>query len=221
MQPVSVENVAYYPFQVKGYQNTYPKKSIVVVPVKDARDFKDVGGVSHEPQDGRPAIGVVLDQSGKIDQRLYGSALEPLVQRSIAQSAQEAGMVSSTSPLPLKQALAAHGADYVLAAEITRCWVNKHRGPDNQAGPTWYAAAEVALSVAIYKPPFNVPFWEGESEAMYADPSTVAGGNPEDETEIYDRPGEVLSVAVTRAVAGIFKRDNLRELIQQDAGAPH
>ena len=221
MQPVSVETVEYYPFQVKGYQNTYPKKKILVVPVNDVRDFKDVGGVSHEPQDGRPAIGVVLDQTGKIDQRLYGSALEPLVQQSIVQSAEEAGMASSTSALPLKQALAARGADYVVAAEIKRCWVNKHRGPDNQAGPTWSASAEVALSVAIYKPPFDVPFWEGESEATYADPAAVAGANAEDETEIYDRPGEVLSVAVTRAVAGIFKRDNLRELIQQDAGLAH
>jgi len=222
MKPVSVETVEYYPFQVKGYQNTYPKKHIVIVPVKDVRDFKDIGGVSHEPEDGHPAIGVILDQTGKIDQRLYGSDLESLVQQAIARSAQEAGMVSSSSALPLKQALAARNSDYVLAAQITRCWVNKHRGPDNQAGVTWFATADVALAVAIYKPPFDVPFWQGESVAEYSDPpSPATSANPEDDTEIYDRPGQVLSVAVTRAVAGIFKRDNLRTLITQDANPAH
>jgi hypothetical protein len=36
---------------------------------------------------------------------------------------------------------------------------------------------------------------------------------------IYDHPGEVLSVALTRAVAGIFKREALHQLIVQDSSS--
>jgi hypothetical protein len=222
MEPASTQTLEYYPFQVKGYQNTYPKKRLVVVPVFDQRDFKDAAGVGHEPYKSQPAIGVILDQSGKIDQRLYGPALEPLVQNAVARAAQETGMFSSTTVLTLKQTLAARNSDYVLMATITRCWVNKHRGPDNQSGVTWLAAADVALQVAIYKPPFGVPFWQGESVSNYSDPpAPAAGASPEDETEIYDQPGQVLSVALTRAVAGIFKRDDLHTLILQDSHLVH
>lgn len=222
MAPEAVETVEYYPFQVKGYENTYPRRRLVVVDVKDARDFRDVAGVAHEPMDGHPAIGVILDETGKIDQRLYGPALAPLFQDAIARSASEAGMVSSASALPLKQALTAARSDYVLEAEIVRCWVNKHRGPDNPAGPTWFATADVALDVAIYKPPFDVPFWHGMSSDTYNDPPPPnANVNPEDETEIYDQPGQVLSVALTRAVAGIFKRDDLHTLMVEDSTPAH
>jgi hypothetical protein len=163
MEPASTQTLDYYPFQVKGYQNTYPKKRIVVIPILDRRDFKDAAGVGHVPYKGQPAIGVILDQSGKIDQRLYGPALEPLMQNAVARAAQEAGMFSSTTALGLTQTLAARNSDYVLMAAITRCWVNKHRGPDNPSGVTWFAAADVALEVFIYKPPFSVPFWQGDS----------------------------------------------------------
>jgi len=39
---------------------------------------------------------------------------------------------------------------------------------------------------------------------------------PEDQASIYDQPGEVLSVAFTRSVEGIFKRSDLHSLIIQD-----
>lgn len=218
MRPVSIETVEYYPFQVKGYENTYPARRIVVIPPVDKRDFADVGGVSREPEDGHPAVGVILDQSGKIDQRLYGPPLEELFQSALASAAREAGMVSSTTALGLKPTLDKPGADYVMATEIKRCWVNKHRGPDDPTGATWSAAADVSLAVAIYKPPFSVPFWQGDSVATFDDPPPPTnGGGPEDDTEIYDQPGQVLSVALTRAVAGIFKRDDLRTLLVQDS----
>lgn len=219
MRPVSIETVEYYPFQVKGYQKSYPARHIVVIPPVDERDFKDAGGVGHEPEDGHPAIGVILDQSGKIDQRLYGPPLEELIQSALVSSAREAGMVSSITALGLKPTLAAPGgADYVMATEIKRCWVNRHRGPDNSAGATWSTAADASLAVAIYKPPFSVPFWQGDSVATFNDPPlSINGGGPEDDTEIYDQPGQVLSAALTRAVAGIFKRDDLRALIVQDS----
>jgi len=218
MAPPSLQTVQYFPFQVKGYQNTYPKRRVAVLNVVDARDFKDTSGVAHAPDDGNPAIGVIRDRSGEIDQPLYGPLLGPLAQDAIAQSAQEAGMMSSSSAMPLKQALAARPAQYLVAAKIARCWVDKRRGPDNPAGPTWSATAEVALDVTVYKPPFDVPFWQGESDATYDDPpAPVAGVAPEDETEIYDEPGQVLSVAFTRAVAGIFKREDLRSLIAEDS----
>ena len=218
MAPVSIQAVQYYPFQVKGYQKSFPIKRIVVLTLADARTFKDAGSISHEPYQGHPAIGVILDRQGQIAQRLYGPDLAPLVREAIVQSAQEAGMLSSTSPLTLHDALKARGADYVLAAKVTGLWVVKQRGADNEGGPTWFSAADVALEVTIYKPPFAVPFWQGQSAAEYNDPPTPAAGmRPEDETEIYDQPGEVLSVALTRAVAGIFRRDDLHTLVMQDA----
>jgi hypothetical protein len=214
----SEQTLEYFPFQVKGYQNTYPKRRVAVLPAVDARDFKDTSGAAHAPDQGHPAVGVVRDKSGEVDQRLYGAPLEPLVQQAVAQAAQEAGMISSISDTPLKQALTARQAQYLVEAKIARFWVDKHRGRDNAAGPTWSASAEVALDVAVYKPPFAVPFWQGESEATYDDPpAPVAGVAPEDETEIYDEPGQVLSVAFTRAVAGIFKRDDLHMLIDEDS----
>jgi hypothetical protein len=213
----SVETLQYYPFQVKGYQNTYPKRQVMVLPVLDARNFRDTSGAAHAPDNGNPAIGVIRDKSGEIIQRLYGPALEPLVQQAIVQAAQEAGMVSSGSSLPLQVALNMRQAQYLIAAKIARLWVDKHREPDNAGGPMWSATAEVALDVAVYKPPFEVPFWQGESDATYEDPpAPVAGIAPEDETEIYDDPGQVLSVGLTRAVAGIFKRDDLHALITED-----
>jgi len=218
MQPLkSIQTLEYYPFLVKGYENSYPKRRVMVLAALDARDFKDTSGVAHSPDNGNPAIGIIRDKSGEIEQRLYGPALEPLVQQSITLAAQEAGMISSNSPMPLKEALNSRQAQYVIECKIARFWVDKHRGPDNAGGPTWSASAEVALDVVVYKAPFEVPFWQGESDATYDDPpAPVAGVAPEDETEIYDDPGQVLSVGLTRAVAGIFKRDDLHTLITED-----
>ncbi len=218
----SVQVLQYYPFQVKGYQKTYPKRHVMVLAVADVRDFKDTSGAAHLPDNGNPAIGVIRDRSGEIVQRLYGPALEPLVQQSIIQAAKEAGMISSSSSMPLKEALDSHQAQYLIAAKIARFWVDKHRGPDNAGTSIWSATAEVALDVVVYKPPFEVPFWQGESDATYEDPpAPVAGTAPEDDTEIYDDPGQVLSVGLTRAVAGIFKRDDLHTLIMEDTLLPH
>jgi hypothetical protein len=223
MEPLkSTQALQYYPFQVKGYQNTYPKRRVMVLAAVDARDFKDTSGAAHSPENGNPAIGVIRDKSGEIVQRLYGPALEPLVQQSIAQAAQEAGMISSASNIPLKNALSLRQAQYLIAAKIARFWVDKHGGPANAAGPTWSATAEVALDVVVYKAPFEVPFWQGESDATYDDPpAPVAGMSPEDETEIYDDPGQDLSVGLTRAVAGIFQRDDLHTLITEDSPLTH
>lgn len=219
MQPLtSIQSVQYYPFLVKGYENTYPKRRVIVLTPQDTRDFKDISGAAHSPENGSPAVGVIRDKSGEIVQRLYGPALEPLVQQSITQAAQEAGMLSSSSALPLNQALNSGQAQYVIGCKIVRFWVDKHRGMDNAAGPTWSASAEVALDVVVYKAPFEVPFWQAESEATYDDPPPpVTGVAPEDVTEIYDDPGQVLSVALTRAVAGIFKRDDLHTLMTEDS----
>jgi hypothetical protein len=106
----------------------------------------------------------------------------------------------------------------VIAAKLTRLWVNKKRGPATPDGETWFSAADVALDVSVYKPPFDVAFWHGGGSATYDDPPPLgAGANPEDEMEIYDQPGQVLSVALTRAVAGIFQQESLRTLIQEDS----
>jgi hypothetical protein len=223
MEPLkSIQTVQYYPFLVKGYENIYPKRRVMVLAPLDARDFKDISGAAHSPDSGNPAVGVIRDKSGEIVQRLYGPALEPLVQQSITQAAQEAGMLSSSTALPLNQALNSGQAQYIIQCKIVRFWVDKHRGMDNAAGPTWSANAEVTLDMVVYKAPFEVPFWQGESEATYDDPpAPVAGVAPEDSTEIYDDPGQVLSVGLTRAVAGIFKRDDLHTLMTEDSPPAH
>jgi hypothetical protein len=118
LPPVSIQQVQYYPYLVKGYQKSFPNKRIVVLAAADSRSFKDsgAGNISHDPYQGHPAIGVIIDRKGQLAQRLYGPDLGPLVQSAIAQAAQEAGMISSTSPQTLPDALHAHGADYVLAS---------------------------------------------------------------------------------------------------------
>ncbi|MGA2410733.1 MAG: hypothetical protein ABSG46_10145 [Candidatus Binataceae bacterium] len=223
LPPQSIQTIEYYPFQVKGYQNTYPKRTIAILTPVDARNFQDTGGISHDPFQGHPAVGVILTQTGKIDQREYGPDLASLVQDAITHSAHEAGLNSSALNLPLSQALKSHPADYVMAATITEAWVNKHRGPDDTDGAVWYSTASVTIDAAVYKPPFEVPFWQGESTAQFNDPPLAAMGsiNPEDDTAIYDDPGQVLSVALTRAVAGLFKRDDLRTLIGEDTNISH
>ncbi len=216
-EPTSVQTIEYYPFQVKGYQSTYPRRSAVVLLPLDARQLS---GPNTQPLGDEPAVGVITDRSEQVLQRLYSKPLPPIVQTAVGRSAEEAGMTSSADTNSEYQRTAK--ADYVIASRITRCWVKKHRGPDGSFGPTWSTEADFALEVVIYKPPFKVPFWQGTSSSTYYDPPIGSFGlGPEDEAGIYDDPGQVLSVALTRAVAGIFQRDDLHTLIAQDPIVRH
>ncbi len=220
--PTSVETLSYYPFQVKGYQNSYPRRRVLVLMTLDSRDFKDVAGQTHEPANGNPAVGVILAPDGGVVQRIYSSPLGPVVQSALVRSADEAGMLATASNDTLEAALKETNEDYVLASRITRCWVNKHSATDAGSSPNlgWFTTADVALDLTIYKPPFNVAFWQGESAATYNDPPADNGTGLGDDVSIYDLPGQVLSVALTRSVAGGFKRDALRSLIIQDSMPP-
>jgi hypothetical protein len=81
----------------------------------------------------------------------------------------------------------------------------------------WRSSAEVALEITIYKAPFSVPFWTGTSADTYFDPPVGSFGlGSEDEAGIYDYPGQVLSVALTRAVAGVFEKEDFRNLVLDD-----
>jgi hypothetical protein len=212
--PTSVETVEYYPYQVKGYQNSYPHRTIVVLLPADSRDLN---GPNAAPNDGQPAIGIVTDQSETVIQRLYSQPLPPIVQGAIARSAEEAGFHSSAENQTIYITNAKRNADYVLAAQITKCWVKKHRGPNGRFGPTWSTVADFTLQVTVYKPPFKTPFWQGSSNQSYFDPPIGSFGlGPDDEAGIYDEPGQVLSVAMTRAVAGIFQREDFRTLVEGD-----
>jgi hypothetical protein len=223
--PTSVETISYFPFQVKGYQNSYPRRRILVLMPVDARDFKDTAGQSHQPVDGNPATGVMLGPDGTVVQRVYSAPLGPIVQSAIVRAADEAGMLATASNDSLAAALKETSEDYILTSSIARCWVNKHVGTDasasSSASPGWFTAADVAVDVTIYKPPFDVAFWQGESAATYNDPPADNGSGMGDDVPIYDHPGEVLSVALTRAVAGIFKREALHALIVQDTARTH
>lgn len=224
MPPTSVQELSYYPFQVKGYQNSYPHKSILVLMPVDARDFKDAVGQSHKPLAGNPATGVILGPNGAAVQRIYSQPLPPLVQEAIVKSAEEAGLAARPSHATLDAALKEVGEDYILTSKITGCWAKKHTGTYPGSGgsqsPVWFTTADVSLDVTIYKPPFDVPFWQGVSSDTYNDPPADNGSGRGDEIPIYATPGQVLSVALTRAVAGIFKREALHSLMLQDTIPP-
>lgn len=213
----SVEKLEYYQYQVKGYQNSFPHRSILVLMPTDSRDFSQAGTPDHAPLNGDPAIGISLGQSGQIVQRLYSNPLPALVQKAIGVSAEEAGMTSRLSNDSAYTPGKPTTADYVLLSTITRGWVIKRRGPDGEYGPVWATSADFALTITIYKAPFSVPFWQGTSSSLYNDPPIGSFGlGPEDEAGVYDNPGEVLSVSLTRAVAGIFQHEDLRTLVSQD-----
>src|SRR5438128_9538265 len=66
MEPLkSVQALQYYPFLVKGYENTYPKRRIMVLGAVDTRDFRDNSGAAHAADNGNPAIGVIRDRTGE------------------------------------------------------------------------------------------------------------------------------------------------------------
>ena len=209
----SVQALEYYRYQVKGYQNSYPKKTIQILTPADARDVSGDAA----PLNGNPAIGLVIDQSGNIAERLYSPPLGPIVQQAIGRSADEAGMSASSSPDVAYKPGVKNTAEYVLESKIRRCWVKKARGASGQDGPVWRAMADFVLDVSIYKPPFSVPFWTGTTNDTYYDPPVGSFGlGDEDEAGIYDEPGQVLSVALTRSVAAIFQRQDLRNLMLED-----
>jgi hypothetical protein len=218
LPPTSVQAIEYYPRLVKGYENTYPQRRVLVLPASDEREFKDPTASGHLPDpSGNPAIGVVLDQQHQIVQRIYSEPLDALVQKSFAAAAVEAGFSALPSDKSLTAALQRTDFDYVLAPKIVRCWVKKRRGPDDHFGPTWLTSADFAVRVAIYKPPFRTPFWQADSSATFDDPPLGSlMSSPEDDTSIYDQPGEVLSVALTRAVADVFRRSDLHTLVEED-----
>ncbi len=209
----STQTLEYYPYQVKGYQNSYPKKTILILTPADARDV--TGDAA--PLNGNPAIGVITDQSGNLTERLYSAPLGPVFQAAIGRSAEEAGMTASSSTDVVYKPGIKNTTEYVLESKIRRCWVKKNRGPDGQYGPVWRTTAECVLDVSIYKPPFSVPFWTGTTTDTYSDPPVGSFGlGSQDEAGIYDEPGEVLSVAMTRSVAAIFQRQDLRNLMLED-----
>lgn len=209
----STQTLEYYPYQVKGYQNSYPKKTIMILVPADARDTSGDAA----PLNGNPAIGVVTGDSGNVTERLYSSPLGPILQQAIGRSADEAGMNASSSTEVAYKPGVPEQAEYVLESKIKRCWVKKVRGASGQNGPVWRTMADFALDISIYKPPFSVPFWTGSTNDTYYDPPVGSFGlGSEDEAGIYDEPGQVLSVALTRAVAAIFQRQDLRNLMLED-----
>jgi hypothetical protein len=209
----SVQTLEYYQYQVKGYQNSYPKKTILILTPVDVREA--TGNAA--PLNGNPAIGIVNDESGSVTEHLYSSPLGPIFQAAIGRSAQEAGLIASASPDVAYKRGVRNNTEYVLESKIRRCWVKKARATTGQNGPVWRTMADVSIDVIIYKPPFKVPFWTGTSNDTYFDPPVGSFGlGSEDEAGIYDEPGQVLSVALTRSVAGIFQRPDLRNLMLED-----
>jgi hypothetical protein len=205
----SVQTVEYYPFLVKGYQNSFPHRSVLILVPVDARDM--AGDTA--PLDGNPQIGVANDKDGNVTQRLYSAPLGPTVQKAIARSADEAGLTAFSSVDSAYKGGVKNANAYVLETKITKCWVKKMRG----SSQVFRTVADFRIEVSIYKPPFKVPFWSGATSDTYYDPPVGSFGlGPDDEAGIYDEPGQVLSVALTRTVAQIFQRQDLRNLMLED-----
>jgi len=210
----SIQTLEYYPHLVKGYQNSYPPKRLLILIAVDSRDLKNIKQEDSAPLGGNPSIGFTVDQNKNVIQRLYSAPLGPIVQKALELSASEAGLVALNSASSEYKSQKETGEDYVLETRITKCWVKKRRGPDGRNGPTWFTNADFTIDATVYKPPFRTPFWQGRSPATYDDPPINA--SPEDDTGIYDEPGQVLSIALTRAVAGVFQQNDLRMLITED-----
>src|ERR1700684_768438 len=144
----SVQTLEYYPYLVKGYQNSYPRKTIQILVPADARDAAAAGA----PLNGDPAIGIVDDQSGSVIERLYSAPLGPILQAAIGRSADEAGLsASSSTDVAYKPGV--RSTAYVLESKIRRCWVKKERSAGGDNGPVWRTTADFALDISIYKPP--------------------------------------------------------------------
>jgi hypothetical protein len=218
LKPISIETVRYYPYLVKGYQDSFPRRSVLVLAPVDAHALSNP---KIAPLGGRPEIGVTSDRSEAVLQRLYSAPLAPIVQKAIAHSADEAGLLATVAS-GAKYDPRRRGVDYVLASRITQCWVKKHLAANGDSGPAWRTLAKFALEVTLYKPPFKVAFWKGTSSVEYEDPAWASYLlEPDDEISIYEHPGEDLSVAMSRAVAGIFQRQDLRMLVLEDRiGSP-
>jgi hypothetical protein len=215
LEPASNQNLEYYPGLVKGFEHTYPPRHILVLAVAD-----DCGIRNQDSMPGQE-IGTTLDARGQTLQRLYTTDLAGVVQRALVQAAQEAGMIALNSS-DAQYKTKGVDADYVLQGKVVKCWVKKQRVMvDNDKNPSWQTVAQFAIDAAIYKPPFHIPFWQGASDETYSDPPDNPGVMSEDQASIYDEPGEVLSVAFTRCVEGIFKRSELRSLIKQDRALRH
>jgi hypothetical protein len=213
LEAASNQNLVFYPGLVKGFEHTYPPRHIVVLAVTDACGGGAQTGTAQE-------IGLTVDARGETLQHLYVSELADTVQKALVQAADEAGLNATTSNQSAYSGQQA-AADYVLESKTVKCWVKKQRVVDPDKDASWQTVAEFALDATIYKPPFHVPFWQGSSSETYSDPPDNPGPISEDQASIYDEPGEVLSVAFTRAVEGLFKRGDLHSLITQDRALHH
>ncbi len=209
----SNQNLVFYAGLVKGFEHTYPPRHILVLAVADACENHSDGPAPDGAMGQQ--IGVTLDSRGERIQRLYTTDLAGTVQKALVQAAQEAGMISTASA-QTQYAAQDVNADYVLQSRVVKCWVRKQRVIDSDRNASWQTMADFALDATIYKPPFHVPFWQGVSTEIYSDPPDNPGMLAEDEASIYDEPGEVLSVAFTRSVEGLFKRSDLHSLIAED-----
>ncbi len=215
----SVQTIEYYPYLVKGYQNSFPHRSILILLPTDARNMGETGVSDTAPLNGNPAIGVAVDKDGNVTQRLYAPPLGPILQKAIARSGDEAGLTAFSSIDSAYKSGVRNANAYVLESKITKCWVKKTHGADSRfgVGPSFRTVADFRIEVSIYKPPFSVPFWSGATSDTYYDPPVGSFGlGPDDEAGIYDEPGQVLSVALTRTVAQIFERQDLRNLMLED-----
>jgi hypothetical protein len=218
LPPSTVENVQYYPRFLKGYEGSYPLRPIMVLRPVDDREFPDRWSKDHQPLNGDPAIGVVLNSKEQVIERLYAHPFIDLVQKALADAASEAGMNPVISNQSSYESVLGSGPPpYVLASRIKRCWVEKKLEASDGGPGIWRSWAEFDLEATIYKVPFRVPFWQTKSVSVFYDPppNTFDPGLGS-ETALYENSAEVLSVALTRAIAGIFNHYDLRTLITQD-----
>jgi len=212
--PVSEQTLEYYPGLVKGFEHTYPLRTLLVLAV-DAPCQSQSGAAASDAPPGDFQVGETVDLKGELLQRLYMAPIQGNVQRALIAAATEAGLRAHAAPTASYSG--SSNDDYVLRAKVLQCSIKKQRVALGGAEPSWQTVANFALDVSIFKPPFHVAFWQGTTIQTYTDPPDAGpAGADEDEVSIYDQPGQVLSVAFTRAVEGIFARPDLHSLITED-----
>src|SRR5258708_10675309 len=124
----SVQTIEYYPYLVKGYQNSFPHRSILILLPTDARNMGETGVSDTAPLNGNPAIGVAVDKDGNVTQRLYAPPLGPILQNAIARSGAEAVLTAFSSIDSAYKSGVRNANAYVLESKITKCWVKKTHG---------------------------------------------------------------------------------------------
>ncbi len=153
----------------------------------------------------------------------YTTPLQPIVQSALAMHIQEVGLPVRTVPFtsPSRQPKIPHDtiqpeaihADYALGCQIEdfslrsllyRVDGGMHGNVHTVHGPSW---AEVRLGLTLYRWPSGEKVWEGHIAEQLADPE------PGEVMPLYGSMGEVLGMALSRAVGSFLITQAVQDIL--------